>query len=221
MTGGRAERRMARFGALLGVIALGACGSGHAATTPPTSTQPAPAAIGLREGNLPAGWTQTGTRASPDAVQNNQLFGCLGLPAPLLVSQTASPQFSDAALSAYSVTTVLPTTTAATAYLAAVSPPGFTRCAAVQVPQVFNSMPPGTSFGSPTVAVGTMPKIAEGSASFRLTMPISTNGTASTATADLIFVQDRTAVVEVVFVGTSSPLSSATEGSITQSIVSA
>ena len=191
-------------------MALGGCGSS-------TTRAVVPSNIHLQIGYLPAGWTVRGYPAAPDKFQQQQLYACLGAAVPTVVSQHVSPLFGvGEAMASYSVTQVLPTSTMARADLATLGKPAFNSCAPTLITQVFSSLPPGTSFGALSTVHHTVPKVADGLVSYRLTMPTLTGSKASTAEADVTFVWDGAVLVETVFVGATGPPNTAVEDAALQ-----
>ena len=206
-------------GLVVFLLVLSSCHSASKSSASGSFPSTIPIELGLRGVDVPGGPQQIGTLANPTTVQLQQLYGCMSAPAPSFKIQRTSPLFrAPSGFNVYSTTQVFLTSTEAATNLTTVSQPAFPRCASTLVSQVFSSLPLGTTFGSPTALRRTFPKIADGSVSYRLTMAITTGTTPGTATADIVFVRDQTAVVELVFIEESAAPTSTAELAVVHNI---
>ena len=205
--------------AALGVLVVLAVGLAGCSSNAPSTPKVLPPAPSLQPADLPADWSQIGTLGPPDPVQRQQLFTCLGATSPLISTQTSSALYGITdGESAYSATEVFSTTAAASSYLHDLASPNFGKCASNLVSQIFSSLPPGTSFGTPSVTKGVPPAISRSTVSYRLAMPTSSRTKSGTATADIVYVLNQTSVVQVVFIDATAPPSSVSELAVLQAL---
>ncbi len=234
------RRAVSTMCVLLLALTLAACGSskkstssGSKATTTSTAAEAAPDstadkakadAINLTAADLP-GYTSTPADKTSSAETDKELYTCAGLsdPATSTTADESSPDFSKGEFTQVSSEAQFAKTAAqAKKDLDAIKAPSFSACLKQAFDKAMTKQASGAggTIGASTVESQPGPSGTDGSAAFRMTVPITAVGQTFTFYIDFVLMLKKRAEVTLVCFNGNAPFDAALKGELTDKLIS-